>query len=395
MVSAVRRCCRCTAPCRRQTPAAPRQEDVHNSYCSPDGCRAVEGYTLRRRLPWCRPWSGALDTISESHSLSVLGISALEERIYRFLVTHDGRTLTELMAALALGKRTMVRGLEHLELNGLVRHSPEVPRRYFAAPPDLAIEALILKRQESLQRARVTAQALQDAAAAGRAGGGPEQMVELIASREGERLVFEQLYIGATQEVVTLMRLPMRVSRMEPPYDVSPLLQARQRAVRFRTIVDGDYLNAPGGIGYLNAEIDAGVEAREVPHLPFKLVMADRRVAIIPLKLEQSDSHILVVRSSALLDALYALFEILWQRGAPVGLAGDGGAHQRMAGLGLDVHEEALLELLALGMNDKAIAHELSISQRTLERRVAAILRALGARTRFQAGFLLGRLLER
>lgn len=322
----------------------------------------------------------------------MLGIAAIDERIYRFLVGRHGATQSELATALSLGKRTVVRALEQLELSGLVRHSPEIPRRYFAAPPDLAIEALILKQQEAMQRARVTAQALQEAAVAGRRAGSPEQMIELIASRDGERLVFEQLYLGATTELVTLMRLPMRVSKMEPPYDLSLQLQARDRGVRFRTLIDGDFLEAPGAVSYLRAEMSAGVEARTVSHLPFKLVMADRRVAIIPLKLEQSDSHILVVRASALLDALYALFEILWQRGAPVDAPAPAGHPSDAHRLGLGPDHDDLLRLLALGMNDKAIAAELSISLRTLERRVQALLKALGARTRFQAGYLLARL---
>lgn len=332
-----------------------------------------------------------MDTGEDRHSLAVLGISDIEERIYRYLIGRNGATQPELAGALGLGKRACLRWLERLALNGLVRHSPESPRRYFASPPDLAIEALILKQQEAMQRARVTARALQEAAITARQGGAPEQMVELIATPDGERLVFEQLYLGATGEVVTLMRLPMRVSKMTPPYDLSLQQQTRDRGVRFRTLIDGDFLEAPGSVGYLHAEMAAGVEARTVPHLPFKLVMADRRVAIIPLKLEQSDSHILVVRSSALLDALYALFEILWQRGAPVGapLGESRGGEDR---LGLGPDSEALLGLMTLGMNDKAIAAELSISLRTLERRVQALMKALGARTRFQAGYLLARL---
>jgi len=335
-----------------------------------------------------------LDTGTDRHSLAVLGIAEVEERIYRHLVACNGVTQPELATALGLGRQTCARALDRLQLSGLVRHSPESPRRFFAAPPDLAIEALILKQQEAMQRARVSARSLQEAAVSARQGGAPEQMVELIATRDGERLVFEQLYLGATTEVVTLMRLPMRVSRMEPPYDVSLQQHTRDRGVRFRTLIDGDFLEAPGAVGYLHAEIAAGVEARTVPHLPFKLVMADRRVAIIPLKLEQSDSHILVVRSSALLDALYALFEILWQRGMPVGTPAGRSMADAPDRFGLGADGQALLGLMTLGMNDKAIAAELSISLRTLERRVQMLMKTLGARTRFQLGYLIGRLPE-
>src|SRR5690606_29592169 len=72
-----------------------------------------------------------MDRTPDNHSLAVLGITATEERIYRFLVGCNGATQSQLAAALSLGKRASTRALEQLELSGLVRHSPESPRRYF------------------------------------------------------------------------------------------------------------------------------------------------------------------------------------------------------------------------------------------------------------------------
>lgn len=326
--------------------------------------------------------------------LDILGIAEVEERVYRYLVAHPGACLREIAAAQDLSERRVQRLLEAIEAKGLARHSPELPRRYHPAAPDMAIEALILKHQEDLQRARVAARELQEDAVAARPGGTPEQMVELIASAEAERLVFEQMHLGASSEILTLMRPPMRVSSMAPPYDLGLQRQARRRGVRFRTLVDADYLELPNAIGYLESEMAVGVEARVVHHLPFKLVLADRRMAIIPLRLEHGDSHVLLVRSSALLDALYALFEILWERGAPVCLEQTDDPLDQGLATGLAPDARRLLALMATGMNDKSIAHELGISLRTLERRVAGLLRSLGARTRFQAGFLAARLLS-
>lgn len=337
--------------------------------------------------------TGMRKTIDGDESpLRALGVDAVEEQVYRHLIRHPGALARDIAGQLGLSPRRVLRLLDGIERKGLARHSPEQPRRYHAAAPDMAIEALVLKQQEDLQRARVLAQELQEAALAMRGGGTPEHMVELVATSTGERLVFEQLYLGARHELVTLMRPPMRVSRMQPPFDLGLQMQAHERGVRFRTLVDDAFLDLAGGLSYLSAEMEAGVEARRVAHLPFKLVMADRRTAIIPLRLEQSDNHILVVRSSALLDALYALFEILWQRGSPV--------TRSLAGT-LEIEADApacetvsdgsnLLALMALGLNDKSVAHELGISARTLERRMAELMRELGARTRFQAGYLAG-----
>jgi hypothetical protein len=50
---------------------------------------------------------------------------------------------------------------------------------------------------------------------------------------------------------------------------------------------------------------------------------------------------------------------------------------------------EELIPLLAAGLNDKAIAHQLRISARTLMRRVVKLHSVLDAHSRFQAGWTL------
>jgi DNA-binding NarL/FixJ family response regulator len=52
----------------------------------------------------------------------------------------------------------------------------------------------------------------------------------------------------------------------------------------------------------------------------------------------------------------------------------------------LDPHDQQIVELLAVGMKDEAILRQLGISERTLRRRIAALLARLGATGRFQAG---------
>jgi DNA-binding NarL/FixJ family response regulator len=52
---------------------------------------------------------------------------------------------------------------------------------------------------------------------------------------------------------------------------------------------------------------------------------------------------------------------------------------------------DRVLALLSTGATDEAIARQLGVSLRTVQRDVRGILDQLGARTRFQAGQLLGR----
>jgi AraC-like DNA-binding protein len=75
----------------------------------------------------------------------------------------------------------------------------------------------------------------------------------------------------------------------------------------------------------------------------------------------------------------------MWDRGSPFGTAAV--KMQRQGRVRRPVTGDALVTLLAAGMNDKSIAQEFGISSRTLERRILELLRALDSKTRFQAGW--------
>jgi len=95
-----------------------------------------------------------------------------------------------------------------------------------------------------------------------------------------------------------------------------------------------------------------------------------------------SDVRAVVVRPSALLDALVDFFELCWQQGIP--LHGHA-AHE----LGDD--DKSLLALMAAGLKDEAIARRLGWSLRTMRGRVSDLHMRLGATNRFQAGAIATR----
>src|SRR5690606_37840430 len=142
---------------RRTAPTAQRRWQLQFAHAfSPRACCAAPchpfgsafvGFPQRRAMKAPR-------AIGERRSLQVLGIGEAEEALYRQLLAQPGASLRDLGAALQLGARKLQRLLESLELRGLATHSPEHPRRWHPAPPDLAIEALINQQQEDLQRAR-------------------------------------------------------------------------------------------------------------------------------------------------------------------------------------------------------------------------------------------------
>lgn len=333
----------------------------------------------------------SLEADSGARPLGELGITEWEERVYRLLLAQPAATVREVATSLGVSHRTAQRVLKEIEDKGLATRSPERPRRYNPAPPDMAVEALILRRQEQLQRARAEIQELQEHARFGHPDGTGEHMVELVTSREAEQQIFEYLNRTAQREVNTLVRPPVRVSQLDVPRERDQRTQrsAQARGVRFRTVVDADFLAAPGTVRAVQADVAAGEEVRVVPSVPLKMVLADRAMAMLPLDLQRSDGPVLLVRSSALLDALSALFETLWQRASPMWSAtSERRPAARSSGSGVPAGTESLVQLMAAGMNDRAMAQALGVSLRTLERRIAELMEAFDARTRFQVGWL-------
>ncbi len=126
---------------------------------------------------------------------------------------------------------------------------------------------------------------------------------------------------------------------------------------------------------------------RVIPTLPFKMTVVDRQLALIYLNPGQPGCRFMLVRSSALLDALCTLFELLWERASPILQIDADAVRTGPVSYALSDESRELSPLLAAGLNDKAIAYDLGISTRTLERRVLELMTHLNVRTRFQAGW--------
>ena len=317
--------------------------------------------------------------------LESIGIPEPEERVYEVLLERDSGTADEIAHDLGWSVRKVRPLLKSLEVKGLATHAPERIPRYLPTPPDIAVEALVLRRQEEIQRARLAALRLQERATHARKARAVETpVVEIVSGREAQGRVFEQMQRTAQHEVLGVERAPY-VLHLDEINEAQK--HAMARGVRYRNVIETDVLEIPGNLDCIRRHIEGGEETRVGAELPLKMVVVDRRIAIIPLHLDRSGSPALLVRSSSLLDSLCQLFELIWERATPITFAGSTPslAHESSRQL---ADTELLVPLLASGLNDKAIAHELGVSARTLDRRIVEFMKSVNARTRFQAGWM-------
>jgi sugar-specific transcriptional regulator TrmB/AraC-like DNA-binding protein len=318
--------------------------------------------------------------------LTAIGLGTMEAQLYAVLLDRPGATLDELAALLGLSSHHARGPLGLLERNGLVSRTPTRPARYIAAPADAAIEPLITQRQHDIQRARALAaelgERIRQATSASVNG---QQVLELLTSHDAVSQRFQQLERTARTEILAFDRPAYyAVSTGENEGEAAALA----RGVSVRAVYASEALEVPGRLDHIRLMAERGEQARVFSRLPLKLFLFDRHTAMIPIRPLDAEltAGEVVIRTSALLDALYMFFELIWDRATPIPLDGGKPAPTDPPPSLTD----DLVPLLAAGLTDDAIARQLGLSRRTVQRRIQALLSTVDARSRFQAGYRIG-----
>ena len=131
----------------------------------------------------------------------------------------------------------------------------------------------------------------------------------------------------------------------------------------------------------------AGAEVRiSSAPLPHETIIVDRRVAILAGQPSPLGREYTVTTSPALVGGVHSLFTAAWEA------AIDLGAYLRGEVPELAPEAQEILRALGTGLTDEAAARRLGTSLRTYRRRVAELMAALEAGSRFQAGVRAGEL---
>jgi sugar-specific transcriptional regulator TrmB/DNA-binding CsgD family transcriptional regulator len=313
--------------------------------------------------------------------LTALGFSADEEDVYRRLVATASATPADLAAV--SGRTT---GEVEDLLGGLVERGLVIfdPPAFTAAPPAVALGALLRQYRDDLRAAEIDLLALAEAhraASIGRAGG---DVVEVLTDVAAVRHRFAQIQERARHEFRSMVVPNLSVV---PARDNAAGDAGMRRGVRYRAVVEREALAEPGIVANAMATMAAGEQIRVTGKVPLKMVIADSDVAMVPLLSGQPNAPAsILVHRSGLLDALIALFEAAWERAYPLSLnaARDELVERRPE---VDKLDTQIVALLLAGLTDQAVAGQLGMSLRTVQRRIHHLMDRAGAETRLQLGW--------
>ncbi|MFI5975310.1 helix-turn-helix domain-containing protein [Streptomyces sp. NPDC051452] len=314
--------------------------------------------------------------------LAAIGLDETHEAAYRVLVSVGAAEVPDLARRLTLTEPDTERALRRLERQGLAARSTARPGRWVAAPPGVALGALLTQQRHELERAELAAALLAEEYRASAAEPAVHDLVEVVTGAPAVTQRFLQLQLGATEEVCALVTgAPVAVTGMENDAEE----QAAGRGVRYRVVVERAVLDQPHGLTELTAALGRDERVRVVDRVPTKLVVADRSLAMVPLTGRTAEPAALVVHASGLLELLAGLFESVWRDALPLRLGACGVTEERPDGP--DATDLQVLSLLLAGLTDASVAKQLGLGLRTVQRRVKRLMELAGVTTRLQLGW--------
>ncbi|MEV6398089.1 helix-turn-helix domain-containing protein [Streptomyces sp. NPDC051907] len=315
--------------------------------------------------------------------LGAIGLDERQESAYRALVALGAAQVADLAHRLALPETETERALRRLEQQGLAAQSSARTGRWVAAPPGVALGALLTQQRHELEQAELAAALLAQEYRAEAAEPAVHDLVEVVTGASAVAHRFLQLQLGAAFEVCALVTgRPVLMSGTDDEAEE----KAATRGVAYRVVLEREVLARPGGTAELRAALSRDEQVRVVDRVPTKLVVADRTLAMVPLTGRGAEPAALVVHASGLLESLTGLFEAVWREALPVRLSG-GGACFEEAATGPDALDLEILSLLLAGMTDASAAKQLDLGLRTVQRRVKGLMELTGVTTRLQLGW--------
>jgi DNA-binding CsgD family transcriptional regulator len=317
-----------------------------------------------------------------------LGLGRDAEAVYRRLLGAPDSTAQDVARELELSEHRLRAALAQLSAMELVDRWPGGSEKLHVASPAVALAGLLAEQQVDLarrgrqvewMRAQISALA-QEWQVSRRSQAGD---VEWLDGVEAVRERLAQLTPTARAECLSLHPIDPVIS--EAAFTKARVLNSDVlgRGLSMRTVrQDGSRLHAPT-LRHMTGLAEQGAQLRVAPLLSTRMIIYDRRTAIVELDPEDRDRGAVQLTAPGIVTALHGLFERVWA-GANAFGAPSPGRDER----GVSPNERELLRLMFDGHTDESAARKLGVSLRTVRRMMANLAGRLGARSRFQVGAL-------
>ncbi|MEV7521411.1 helix-turn-helix transcriptional regulator [Streptomyces sp. NPDC091371] len=314
----------------------------------------------------------------------------MSEAVYRAMLSHPEGGVQELCEQLDLPESAVRDALDKLADLRLLRASRDVLGVMRPVSPELGLEMLLRRQEEALLRRRQELELSKAAAAraiaeyadlrptapAAPAAPATERLLGLDA-------IQTRLEVLAREVSAECLSVMPGGAQSQASLDASRPLDdtAMNKGVALLTLYQDSMRHDPPTLAYARWMTERGGVVRTCPTLPPRMLVFDRRVAVVPIDPADTKRGALCIREAGVVASLVALFEQTWSSAIPLGAD-----RCKDADSGLTASEEELLKLLASGLTDEVAGRRLGISARSVRRQMAALMERLDASSRFEAG---------
>ncbi|MGH3452046.1 MAG: helix-turn-helix transcriptional regulator [Haloechinothrix sp.] len=304
-----------------------------------------------------------------------LGLDDGGVELYQYLLGAGPTGHAQLAESLGTSVDAVRKGVAILSNAGLITTTGNDAETVTPVEPTAGLQRMSHARESELRAAEVAAVNAYRSFRRSVWQHSPDDVVEVItAPHIAERVDLEER--AAAREVLRFDSPPYSAPSGPNEIEVDNL----HRGVSYRVVYARSAVQQPDYYAEnIQPCIAAGEQARVLPTVPVKLSIYDGRLAMVSLSDAEAELNrsMLLVRQSSLLDALSGLFESSWRAALPMHL----GSREPSS---LRPIERKIIELLASGITDHAIAELLGISRRTLSRNLESLTNRAGVVNRFQ-----------
>ncbi|MGW7103498.1 LuxR C-terminal-related transcriptional regulator [Streptomyces sp. NPDC054838] len=317
------------------------------------------------------------------------GLSPAARLLYAYAV--ERRAFAAAEATVALGARAGTAITELAAAHLLQRAPGPGPERWSAVAPRAAaaralapLALLVRETHDEMDRLRGRLEELVPAYEAGAAHRDPSGSghLELVTDLGAVRGLIAELVAGTECELLT-----SQPGGGRPPESLEESIGRDEallaRGVRMRAVYQHTARYSRPTAAYVERLTALGAQVRTVGDALMRMLVFDGRTGLMAVP--DRSGAALVVREPNVVHFMKAAFERCWVAAEPFPVTVGPQAARSLT----DELRQTIVRLLAEGLEDKVIARRLGMSERTCQRHIAGIMRAVGAKSRFQAGYLL------
>ncbi|MFF7702094.1 LuxR family transcriptional regulator [Streptomyces lydicus] len=294
------------------------------------------------------------------------------------------------LAAVGLDADEAERAVKELAGLRLLSCAEGAPGRLAVVPPRIAANRLlrpmereVRHQQDEIERFRWMFETLLPAYESGRARDTDAAHVEMVDDLRLVEELIEELTLNCRTEVLTAQPGGAR-----SPESLRAALERDRRmlarGVAMRTLYQHPARYHQPTIDHVQRMTSLGAEVRTQSEGLCRMLVFDHHAAL--LGVPDDPQAALLVREPRLIHSMRVFFDWAWRGASPFPLSFDATSAVRISG----EIQEAIVAMLSEGLEDKSMARRLGMSVRSCQRHVAEVMKVLGAKSRFQAGFLIG-----